>query len=99
MSIAPRAFAVFCVLLLGACADREPVPPAQLLVFNANILTMDAAHPRAEAMAVRDGKVVALGTRAELESLRGESTELRDMGGRTLIPGLIDAHAHPVWAL
>ena len=55
MSIAPRAFAVFCVLLLGACADRAPVPPAQLLVFNANILTMDAAQPRAEAMAVRDG--------------------------------------------
>ncbi len=97
MSIAPRAFAAFCVLLLCACADRAPVPPAQLLVFNANILTMDAAQPRAEAMAVRDGKVVALGTRAELEPLRGESTELRDMGGRTLIPGLIDAHAHPVW--
>ena len=61
---------------------------------NAAVLTMDEAVPRAEAVAVDDGRIVAVGSRAEVEGLVGESTIVVDLQGRTLLPGFIDSHAH-----
>jgi predicted amidohydrolase YtcJ len=67
---------------------------AQLLIVGADVRTMDASAPRAEALAASGGRIVALGTAAELESLRGSNTVVLDARGATVIPGLIDAHGH-----
>lgn len=65
------------------------------LLTNADIHTMDVARPRAEALAMRDGRIIALGSAAELAPLRGNAAEVIDLGGRMVMPGLVDAHCHP----
>ena len=64
-----------------------------LIFHNGTILTMDAEQPAATALAVRDGRVYAVGD-DELLALRGETTEVIDLDGRTVCPGFIDAHQH-----
>ena len=70
---------------------------ADLLVLDGRILTGDDARPRAEAVAVRDGRFVAVGTTADVAHLRGPGTQVVDARGRTVVPGFIDAHSHPAW--
>lgn len=71
---------------------------SDLLFFGGVILTQEPAQPRAEALAVRDGRIVGVGSRAEIESLAGGGARRIDLGGRTLLPGFNDAHVH-VWKL
>ncbi|WP_236545267.1 amidohydrolase [Tropicimonas marinistellae] len=58
------------------------------------ILTMDDSQPRAEALAVKDGKIMAIGPLAEVLAFQGDGTELFDLDGRALLPGFVDAHGH-----
>ncbi len=58
------------------------------------VLTMDDAAPRAEAVAVKDGKIIAVGTVDEIMALKGDGTEVTDLAGRALLPGFFDAHGH-----
>ncbi|MBE9638901.1 amidohydrolase [Salipiger pacificus] len=60
------------------------------------ILTINDAAPTAEAVAVKDGTILAVGTMAEVSALRGEATEMFDLGGRTMLPGFVDSHGHVV---
>jgi len=76
----------------GPAADRPE--PADLVLRNGKIVTLDEAQPTVEALAIRDGKVVALGTGEELEPFAGEATEVLDLEGRLAIPGLIEGHGH-----
>ncbi len=69
-----------------------------LIVTNANIATLDAAGSHAQALAVQDGRIVAVGKSAELKKLAGPRTKVIDAGGRALVPGLIDSHMHAVRA-
>ncbi|MEO6122923.1 MAG: amidohydrolase, partial [Ilumatobacteraceae bacterium] len=55
---------------------------------------MNADQPRAESIAVRDGRILAIGSMEELAGTVGPDTELLDLDGRTLLPGLIDPHMH-----
>ncbi len=66
----------------------------KLLILNASIHTMDPAHPSAEALAVLDSRIVALGSSAELKPLAGKATRVVDAGGASLLPGFNDAHVH-----
>lgn len=88
----------FVATLLAAPAagqDRAgAAEPADLIVTNARIYTADAAHPRAHALAVRDGRIVFVGSDREAEALAGRGTERIDAEGRTVIPGMVDAHGH-----
>ncbi len=68
---------------------------ADLAVISANIITVDERIPRAEALAVRGGKFVAVGSTAEVRSLIGPNTRIVDADGSTVVPGFIDAHMHP----
>jgi predicted amidohydrolase YtcJ len=79
-------------ILLTALA--APVP-ADLVVLNANVLTMDAKLPVAEAFAVREGKFAGVGSSADIKLLADPQTRVLDLGGKTVVPGFIDAHAHP----
>jgi predicted amidohydrolase YtcJ len=67
---------------------------ADLLLINGRVLTMDAHNTVAQAVAVRDGKIVAVGTNAAVEPLAGASTQVIDLDGRTAMPGLTDCHVH-----
>ncbi|MFM9969054.1 MAG: amidohydrolase [Burkholderiales bacterium] len=71
---------------------REAAP--DLLLVGGKILTADSASRIVEAMVVADGKVLAAGNNAEMTALAGKSATCIDLGGRTVIPGLIDGHAH-----
>jgi predicted amidohydrolase YtcJ len=67
---------------------------ADLIVTNAKVLTLDAQHRQARALAIKDGRIVALGDDALITSLADERSTRIDGGGRTVVPGLIDGHAH-----
>ena len=67
-----------------------------MIVTNAKVLTMDAAKPRAEAVAVAGGKIVAVGTAADVAALVGPDTRVIDAGGRSLLPGFVESHLHLV---
>jgi len=64
------------------------------LLENATVRTMVPATPLAEAVAFRDGRIAAVGTADELRGLRAEAARVVDLGGRTVLPGFIDPHAH-----
>jgi hypothetical protein len=72
--------------------------PADLLLVNGKIVTLDAASQVAEALAVENGRVAATGSSEELRKLAGPATKVIDLGGRTVIPGLIDSHIHAIRA-
>jgi hypothetical protein len=67
---------------------------AELILVNAKVTTLDPARPAAEAIAVENGTVSAVGTRAEIEARKGPATREIDLGGRRVIPGLNDSHTH-----
>jgi predicted amidohydrolase YtcJ len=89
------AAALAAALLLPVAAQAQP---ADLVVTNAKIATLDAAGSTAQAIAVRDGRIVAVGSAAQMGALSGPATRTVDAGGRTVIPGLIDSHMHAVRA-
>lgn len=84
------AFSFFISLPLRA----EPKPVADLIVTHAKVWTVDDAHPQAQAVAVLGDRIIAVGTPAEIESLRGPNTKVIDAGGKLLMPGFNDAHVH-----
>lgn len=84
---------VLCVASLSPVHAQES---ADRIWSGGPILTMNDAAMRAEAIAERDGRIVAVGSRAEVMGLRGEGTELIDLNGRALLPGFVDAHGHMV---
>src|SRR5262245_16878922 len=86
---------LFFVLTVPARAAEEP---ADLIIHSAKVVTLDAKSTIADAVAVRDGKIAAVGPSAELLKLKGEKTQVIDAGGRMVLPGLYDSHVHPAGA-
>ncbi len=76
--------------LLSACSRGEK---ADLLVYNANVYTVNAGFEKAQAFAVKDGKILEVGTTADLQN-KYQATQEVDAQGKPVYPGLIDAHAH-----
>lgn len=68
-----------------------------LILTNARIRTMDPANPRAEALAVADGALLAVGSAADVAALAGPGTRVVDLHGRAVMPGMIDSHTHGLW--
>ena len=67
---------------------------ADLVILGGNVITVDPAKPKAQAVAVKFGKILTVGQDDELKPLVGANTRVVDARGRTVIPGLIDAHCH-----
>ncbi|UXA12917.1 amidohydrolase [Mycobacterium sp. SMC-8] len=67
------------------------------VIVNADIRTLDAARPRAEAVSWADGRITAVGTSAEVLAVAPAGADAIDLRGATLTPGLIDSHLHPAW--
>ncbi len=90
---------LFGLALLTGCGGGEPPAPpapepADLLLTNGYVYTVDAGRRVAQAVAIRDGLVQAVGSDADLAALRGPDTETIDLQGRLVLPGLQDAHIH-----
>lgn len=83
------------VLLAAACAEA-PTPPADLVLRGGVVHTVDDALPSAEAVAVRDGRIVYVGSGAGVDALVGDGTEVVELDGRLVLPGLHDTHLHPI---
>src|SRR5262245_61044486 len=81
---------------VGAAVAAEPEP--DLIVHHANIVTLDAKNQTFEAVAVRDGRIVAIGEDEDILKRRGPKTRVIDAGGKTVLPGLYDSHVHPLGA-
>ncbi len=82
---------VLCVVLFFLPAAAQT---ADTIVTNGRIYTVDPKQPWAEALAIRDGRIVAVGTLAEIGKLRGSSTRVIDAGQRLVLPGFTDSHIH-----
>ena len=83
-----------CLAVVVAAAAQQQ--PADLIVTNARVVTMNRRHPRATAFAVRDGNFVAVGAAADVAPYRGAKTRVIDARGHTVIPGLVDSHSHAI---
>jgi len=92
------AFPAWLIAAVSVCAavPAAAQAPADRIWSGGTILTMNDAAMRAEAVAERGGRIVAVGTQAEVMELRGPETRVTDLGGRTLLPGFVDAHGHVV---
>ena len=92
--------AAAALLALGASPapaqqqEQQAQAPATLVITNADIVTMDARYPRAEALAARGEWIVAVGTVADIRAYVGAGTRVIDAGGRLVVPGFNDSHAH-----
>ena len=87
--------ALLAIPLFAVAASAQP---ADTLLVNGKILTVDRAFSTREALAIRDGRIVALGGNLEIRRLAGPQTRVIDLEGRTAIPGLIDSHLHAIRA-
>jgi len=82
-------------LAAAAQASFAAQPAADLVLQNARIYTADAHRSMAEALAVKDGKLVYVGSVAGAKAYIGPKTTVEDAQGRLVLPGLVDAHIHP----
>jgi predicted amidohydrolase YtcJ len=82
---------LLALVVAGGC-KREP-PPSHIF-HTGRIVTVDPQFRIVEAMAIRDGRIVAVGTNADITKLARSGTEQIDLGGKTVLPGLIDSHVH-----
>jgi predicted amidohydrolase YtcJ len=89
-----RKYLFHVAVLLAAAAPCLAQAPADLVFVNGHIITVDARDAIAQAVAVRGNVIVAVGTNAAIEKFVGRSTQRVDLGGRTMTPGLLDAHNH-----
>jgi predicted amidohydrolase YtcJ len=93
-SVITRACVCLVVTWCAPIAAQEG--PADLIVTNAKVSTVDAQRPKASAFAVKEDKFIAVGDAAEVARLRGEKTRVIDAEGHAIIPGLNDSHAHAI---
>ncbi len=95
-----RFLAALAALLIAGCAPTgqnapdSAAPPADLVLRGGKIVTLDPARPEVRALAARGGRIVALGTEAEIEPLIGSATRVVELGSHCAIPGLIEGHGH-----
>jgi predicted amidohydrolase YtcJ len=80
-----------CLLTLQGIAWGQA---ADTIYHGADVVTIDDRNPTAEAVAIKGGKIVAVGTKAEVLKLKGEDTKLIDLSGKALLPGFVDGHGH-----
>lgn len=94
-STVPYLIPICLLLVLTACKIENP---ADMIIKNGKILTVDKHFTIAEAMAIKDDKIIAVGSNRDIMKLAGKHGEVIDAAGKTVVPGIIDAHLHPEMA-
>lgn len=88
--------AAFAALLAAASATAQAAPES--IFINAKVFTADEARSSAQAFAVEQGRIIAIGGQADVLARKGPKTQIVDLEGKRVLPGLIDAHTHAVIA-
>jgi len=92
-----KSFAALLVVIITAFVLSPPaakVPPADLVFNNGNIYTVNEARPKAEAVAIKGDRIVFVGSNREAQTYVGRDTRVIDLNGKTMVPGMTDAHHH-----
>lgn len=92
-----KAFAALLIVLVSAflvSPTTARVQPADLVFKNGNIYTANAARPKAEAVAIKGDRIIFVGSNREAQRYVGGKTRVVDLGGKTMLPGMTDAHHH-----
>ena len=92
-----RALVFFAIVVLSGCSRpdaQDAAPVADLLLINADVVTVDTARPHAEAIAIKDDLILDVGSSEEMLKHRGEHTEVIDLQGQMVVPGFIEGHGH-----
>lgn len=93
---AATRFSLLCLFVVAVCCANTAAlaQTADTIISHGKILTVDAGFSTVEALAIKDGRIIARGTHAEVSRRAGPSTKIIDVAGATVIPGLIDNHTH-----
>lgn len=97
MSKAITSATLVAMLCLSGTAQAKGKVVADLILTNARVYTVEDKQPWAEAVAIKDGKIVAVGSSAAVGKLRGTATRTVDLGGKLVLPAFGDAHVHPLF--
>jgi predicted amidohydrolase YtcJ len=89
---------IFACLFLCLTVTAAVQQTADTIYFNGRVVTMWEARPTADAVAIRGNRFLEVGSNAEVMQTAGSQTKKIDLGGRTVLPGLIDSHTHPIGA-
>ena len=89
------AVSIALCVFAGACATQPRGGTADVVYTNGKIYTVDETQPWAEAVAIKDGKFLAVGSNTDVNASTGDSTRVVDLGGKFVMPGIVDMHAHP----
>lgn len=81
---------VFLRISLDSLVTQEP----DMILYNAKVITMESSPAQAEAIAIHNDSIIAVGSDSEILAMQGANTTLIDMGGKTILPGFIDSHTH-----
>ncbi len=85
------------LLVAMSFASLEAMAAADLVLFNGQTFSADHARPKAQALAVENGKILQTGSDPQIKNLIDSHTRVVDLGGKTLMPGLIDTHSHAIF--
>jgi len=89
-----RAVVATAASSLATTSWSRPLASADLILTNAKVTTLDRSNPQAQAVAIRDGRFLAVGSEAEVRAAAAPDATVIDAKGRRVIPGLIDSHMH-----
>ena len=92
--LAPALALLPALSLAIGCTTSAPKEVAATIYTGGTIITVNEAQPTAGAIAVKDGKILAVGDEAGILKFKGDATEVVNLGGKTMLPGFIDAHGH-----
>src|SRR5689334_21657359 len=91
--VAALLAATFAAFTQNTTQNNTP-EPAELVLKNGVIYTVNDAQPKAEALATRYGRIIFIGSTADVKKYEGKSTRVIDLKGKTVLPGFTDAHYH-----
>lgn len=92
--ILPLAVAMALISFKSFVNKPAAADVADAIFINGKIITVDSANSIQQAVAVKDGKILAVGSTADITKLKSASTMVTDLGGKTMIPGIVDGHSH-----
>ena len=96
MKLSDCMLAAWVGLVAAPVAVAAPAPAADVVINGAKIYTADKARSMAQALAIRNGKLVFVGTDAGAQKWVGPNTRIAKLGGKLVLPGLFDSHIHPI---
>ena len=94
--LAAACGAALGLAVLIPAASLAATKAADTILTNGSVYTVNPAQPWAQAVAISNGRIVYVGSVAGAKSLQGKATRVIDLGGRFVMPGLVDEHVHPV---